>query len=61
MVYWDVRPSEHLPTAEVRVGDVPATVDGSVLLAILVRALVMARHTVEDCRPLRVGVPVVDA
>jgi carboxylate-amine ligase len=41
MVYWDVRPSEHLPTVEVRVGDVPATVDGSVLLAVLVRALVM--------------------
>jgi carboxylate-amine ligase len=41
MVYWDVRLSEHLPTVEVRVADVPATVDGSVLLAVLVRALVM--------------------
>jgi carboxylate-amine ligase len=40
MVYWDVRPSEHLPTVEVRVSDVPATVDESVLLAALVRALV---------------------
>jgi carboxylate-amine ligase len=40
MVYWDVRPSEHLPTVEVRVSDVPATVDESVLLAVLVRALV---------------------
>ncbi|MFI9005669.1 glutamate--cysteine ligase [Actinosynnema sp. NPDC053489] len=41
MVYWDVRPSEHLPTVEVRVSDVPATVDESVLLAALVRGLVM--------------------
>ncbi len=40
MVYWDVRPSDHLPTVEVRVADVPATVDGAVLLAVLVRALV---------------------
>ncbi|MGM1064597.1 carboxylate-amine ligase [Saccharothrix sp. Mg75] len=40
MVYWDVRPSDHLPTVEVRVSDVPATVDESVLLAVLVRALV---------------------
>ncbi|MFE9750210.1 glutamate--cysteine ligase [Saccharothrix saharensis] len=40
MVYWDVRPSDHLPTVEVRVSDVPATVDESVLLAALVRALV---------------------
>lgn len=41
MVYWDVRPSSHLPTVEVRVSDVPATVDETVLLATLVRALVM--------------------
>lgn len=40
MLYWDVRPSAHLPTVEVRVSDVPATVDESVLLALLVRALV---------------------
>ncbi|QTR03119.1 glutamate--cysteine ligase [Saccharothrix algeriensis] len=40
MVYWDVRPSDHLPTVEVRVSDVPATVDETVLLAALVRALV---------------------
>ena len=40
MVYWDVRPSAHLPTVEVRVSDVPATVDETVLLAMLVRALV---------------------
>ncbi|MEI8410689.1 MULTISPECIES: carboxylate-amine ligase [unclassified Kribbella] len=41
MVYWDIRPSTHLPTVEVRVSDVPLTVDESVLLATLVRALVM--------------------
>jgi carboxylate-amine ligase len=41
MVYWDIRPSTHLPTVEVRVSDVPLTVDESVLLATLIRALVM--------------------
>jgi carboxylate-amine ligase len=40
MVYWDIRPSAHLPTVEVRVSDVPATIDETVLLATLVRALV---------------------
>lgn len=41
MVYWDVRPSTHLPTVEVRVSDVPLTVDETVLMATLTRALVM--------------------
>ncbi|SES08588.1 carboxylate-amine ligase [Lentzea xinjiangensis] len=41
MLYWDVRLSDHLPTVEVRVSDVPATVDETVLLAALVRALVV--------------------
>ena len=40
MIYWDVRPSAHLPTVEVRVADVAATVDEAVLSAALVRALV---------------------
>jgi carboxylate-amine ligase len=40
MVYWDVRLSAHLPTLEFRVSDVPATVEETVLLATLVRALV---------------------
>ncbi|GGP70984.1 carboxylate-amine ligase [Saccharothrix coeruleofusca] len=40
MLYWDVRPSSHLPTVEVRVADVAATVDEAVLLAGLVRGLV---------------------
>jgi glutamate---cysteine ligase / carboxylate-amine ligase len=41
MVYWDVRPSANFPTVEVRVSDVPATVDETVLLATLIRACVM--------------------
>jgi carboxylate-amine ligase len=41
MVYWDVRPSTHLPTVEVRVSDIPLTVDETVLLATIIRALVM--------------------
>ncbi len=40
MIYWDVRLSHHLPTIEVRVSDVPATVDETVLVATLIRALV---------------------
>jgi carboxylate-amine ligase len=41
MIYWDVRPSASLPTVEVRVADVPATVAETVLLATLIRAAVM--------------------
>jgi glutamate---cysteine ligase / carboxylate-amine ligase len=41
MVYWDVRPSANFPTIEVRVADVPATVDETVVFAVLVRAAVM--------------------
>jgi carboxylate-amine ligase len=41
MVYWDIRPSTHLPTVEVRVSDIPLTIDETVLLATLIRALVM--------------------
>lgn len=41
MVYWDIRPSSHLPTVELRVADVQPTVDETVVLATLVRALVM--------------------
>lgn len=40
MVYWYVRPSRHVPTVEVRVADVPATVEETVLQAALVRAVV---------------------
>lgn len=52
MVYWDVRPSCHLPTVEIRVADVQPTVDETVLLAALIRALVMtATRAVEQGVP----------
>lgn len=41
MIYWDIRPSSHLPTLEIRVSDVPATVGETVMLATIVRALAM--------------------
>ncbi|MFF0813617.1 glutamate--cysteine ligase [Rhodococcus sp. NPDC003318] len=41
MVYWDIRPSCHLPTVELRVADVQATVGETVMLATLIRALAM--------------------
>src|SRR3954469_7011658 len=39
-LYWDVRPSWHLPTVEFRLGDVCTSVDDAVLHAALVRSLV---------------------
>ncbi|MFI6319963.1 glutamate--cysteine ligase [Nonomuraea sp. NPDC050556] len=39
-IFWDVRPSARLPTIEVRVTDAPCSVEDSVLLAMLSRALV---------------------
>jgi carboxylate-amine ligase len=56
MVYWDVRPSAHLPTIEVRASDVPSTVDETVLLAGLVRGLVAT--AVRDLESGRTAVPV---
>ncbi|MYR05470.1 YbdK family carboxylate-amine ligase [Gordonia sp. SID5947] len=41
MVYWDIRPSDHLPTVEIRVGDVQPRADEAVVVAALVRALVV--------------------
>ncbi|MDJ0394226.1 glutamate--cysteine ligase [Rhodococcus sp. G-MC3] len=41
MVYWDVRPAMRFPTVEIRISDVPATVEDTALLAVIVRALVM--------------------
>jgi glutamate---cysteine ligase / carboxylate-amine ligase len=52
MIYWFVRPSEHVATVEVRIGDVAATADDAVLIAGLVRALVtLALRDVEAGRP----------
>ncbi|GGR87929.1 putative glutamate--cysteine ligase 2-3 [Streptomyces aureoverticillatus] len=39
-LYWDVRPSAHVPTLEVRVADALMTADETVVYAALVRALV---------------------
>ncbi|MFL6118937.1 glutamate--cysteine ligase [Actinophytocola sp.] len=41
MIYWDVRPSAHVPTLEVRIADMPTTVWETVLLATVTRALIM--------------------
>jgi carboxylate-amine ligase len=45
MLYWDIRPSEHQPTVEVRVADVLGTVAEATLLAILIRTIV--NHALE--------------
>jgi carboxylate-amine ligase len=39
MIYWYARPSEHLPTLEIRVADVNADIDVALLVAVLIRAL----------------------
>ncbi len=46
MVYWDIRRSTKFPTLEVRISDIPATVDEAALLASLVRgAAIVARES----------------
>ncbi|WP_394824587.1 glutamate--cysteine ligase [Pendulispora albinea] len=47
-IFWDVRPSAHLPTLEVRVTDVPITSQESALIAALVRALVLCAEKAVD-------------
>jgi carboxylate-amine ligase len=44
MVHWDVRMSDHLPTVEIRISDVPATVEETITLATLVHALVVTAN-----------------
>ncbi|MFD0275561.1 YbdK family carboxylate-amine ligase [Kitasatospora sp. NPDC127111] len=39
MLYWYARPSEHLPTLEVRIADTNADADAPLLLAVLLRGL----------------------
>lgn len=39
-LYWDIRPSHHVPTLEIRVADAAATARDTVTLAAVVRALV---------------------
>ncbi|MEU9106337.1 glutamate--cysteine ligase [Streptomyces xanthophaeus] len=45
MIYWYARPSEHVPTLEIRVADVNAPIDTVVLLALLVRGLAATVRT----------------
>ncbi|QES51704.1 hypothetical protein DEJ50_31485 [Streptomyces venezuelae] len=42
MIYWYARPSEHVPTVEIRVADSNADIEVTVLLAALVRGLATA-------------------
>lgn len=44
-IYWDIRPSSHVPTLEIRAADVPTLLDDTVFLAALVRALVVVALT----------------
>ncbi|WP_017577472.1 carboxylate-amine ligase [Nocardiopsis kunsanensis] len=48
MVYWGVRLSDHLPTLEIRVGDVAATTEEALLMALIVRGL--AARALSDVR-----------
>ncbi|MVO85546.1 YbdK family carboxylate-amine ligase [Streptomyces sp. p1417] len=51
-LYWDIRPSHHVPTLEVRVADAALTAGDTVLLAALVRALTTAAlHAVRTGEP----------
>ncbi|MFF8931357.1 glutamate--cysteine ligase [Streptomyces longwoodensis] len=51
-LYWDIRPSHHLPTIEVRVADAALTPHDTLLLAAVVRALTATALTA-----LRAGEP----
>ncbi|HET9255099.1 MAG TPA: glutamate--cysteine ligase, partial [Pseudonocardiaceae bacterium] len=52
MLYFDIRPSAHLPTVELRICDACPAVDDVVLIAGLFRALVQrARRQVEENKP----------
>lgn len=51
-LYWDIRPSHHVPTLEVRVADAALTAGDAVLLAAVVRALTTsALHAVRAGEP----------
>src|SRR3954451_1220819 len=58
MVYFDVRPSSHAPTLELRVCDACPVVDDAILVAGLFRAMVAAaEHEIEAGRPFAPGLP----
>ncbi|MBB6173012.1 carboxylate-amine ligase [Nocardiopsis mwathae] len=51
-LYWDIRPSHHVPTLEVRVADATPTVDDTVLLAGAVKGLATgALAAIREGRP----------
>ncbi|MFJ6754041.1 MULTISPECIES: glutamate--cysteine ligase [unclassified Streptomyces] len=52
MVYWDLRPSGHWPTLEIRAPDMSPDIDSAILQAELARALVStALREIEEHRP----------
>ncbi|MDG4823103.1 glutamate--cysteine ligase [Asanoa sp. WMMD1127] len=52
MLYWYARLSSHLPTVEIRIGDVCLTIDDTILVAALIRGLVAAAmEDIEAGRP----------
>lgn len=52
MVYWDLRPSGHWPTLEIRAPDMSPDIDSAILQAELARALVStALHEIAERRP----------
>ncbi|MFE6835815.1 glutamate--cysteine ligase [Streptomyces sp. NPDC057705] len=52
MVYWDLRPSGHWPTLEIRAPDMSPDIDSAILQAELARALVStALREIEERRP----------
>ncbi|MEU2157724.1 glutamate--cysteine ligase [Streptomyces sp. NPDC019396] len=57
-LYWYARPSEHVPTLEIRVADVNADLQSTVLLAAIVRGLCAA--LLADMREERPPAPVTD-
>ncbi|MEU8888055.1 glutamate--cysteine ligase [Streptomyces sp. NPDC048442] len=59
MLYWQVRPSRHVPTVEVRVADVMPEVSDTVAFALLVRALVS--ESLDRVRGGRAAPPVPEA
>lgn len=61
MLYWYARPSEHLPTLEIRVADVNGDLDTAVLLAVLLRGLATALRAETDGTPMPVSVAIDDA
>jgi glutamate---cysteine ligase / carboxylate-amine ligase len=52
MLYWYARLSSHLPTVEIRIGDVCPSLDDTILIAALLRGLVAATlHDIVEGRP----------